>query len=131
MRGLDLRHGAVEEPPEFRHPLDRHAEAAREDVETAAHGGFHRLRALGRDPDGRVGPLDGLREYGSLGELEKFAVVAERLAAERLEEDVHGLFPPPARAVQLEPEPLELVVLVAPPEPDVDAPAGQEIEGRD
>src|SRR6266478_1230118 len=131
MRRLDLRHRAVEEPPELRHPLDRHAETAREHVEPAADSRLHGLGALRRDPDGRVRPLDGLREHGGLGELEEFPVVAEGLAAERLEDDVDRLLPSPARAVQLEPQPLELVVLVAPPEPDVDAPPGEEIEGRD
>src|SRR5438270_290943 len=60
LRGLELADQAVEEPAELGHALDRHAEAAREHVEAAAHRRFDRLWTLRRD----VG-----RELGRTGEI--------------------------------------------------------------
>src|SRR2546425_9213334 len=130
-RTSDLGHHAVEEPAELGHALDGDAEAAREHMEPAAHGPLHRFRALRRDPDGRKRFLDGLREHRRLRDLEELPLVAERLAAERLQDDVDRLLPPRAAALQLEAEPLELVALVAAAEPDVEAPAAEQVERRD
>ena len=126
--GLHFRDQAVELPPEVRHALDRDAEAPGEQVEAAAHRGFDGLRTLRRHPDRRVRLLQGLRKDRRLWNLEELAVVGERLAVERLEDDVDGLFPARPGAVELQPEPLELVVLVAAPEPDIDAPARQLVQ---
>src|SRR5262249_61510837 len=57
MRRLVLGDDTIEEPAELAHPLDGHAEAAREHVEAAAHGRLHRLWALRGDPDRRAGAV--------------------------------------------------------------------------
>ena len=120
LRGLELADQAIEEPAELGHPLDGHAEAAREHVEAAAHRRFHRLRALRRDPDRGTRLLERLREHHGLRDLEELAVVAEGPALERLQEDVDRLLPPRAAALELEAEALELVRLVAAPQADVE-----------
>jgi len=78
-----------------------------------------------------VRPLERLREDRRLRDLVELAVVAERPALERLQDDVDRLVPAGAAGVELEPEPLELVVLVAAAEPDVDPAPGEEVERRD
>ena len=128
---LDLRHEPVEETTELRSPLDRDAEATGEHVESATHRRLDGSRALRRDPDRRMRTLDRLREHGRLGNREELSLVAERLPTERFQDDVDGFFPAVAALLQLEAEALELVVLVAAAETDVDASAGQEIERRD
>ena len=83
----------LEDLPELGEPLDRHAEAAGEHVEAASHRRFDRIRALRRDPDRRTRLLHRLREDRRLGNLEELAFVAERLAFERLQDDVERLVP--------------------------------------
>src|SRR4030095_8538275 len=112
-RRLHLGHEAVELPPKFPHALDGHAEAAGEEVEAAPHGGLDRLWALRGHPDGRVRTLEGLRKDRGLRDLEELALVREGLAGERLQDDVDRFLPARPRAVQFEPQALELVVLVA------------------
>src|SRR5205085_1995003 len=92
---------------------------------------FDRLRALRRDPDRRMRSLKRLREDHRLRDLEDLSVVREGLTGKGFQDDVDRLFPARARAVELEPEALELVVLVAAAEADVHAPAREEIERRD
>ena len=65
------------------------------------------------------------------GDLVELPVVGERLALEGLEDDVDRLLPAHAAGRQLQTEALELVVLVAAPEPDVDPAAGQQIQRGD
>src|SRR5262249_47066666 len=83
------------------------------------------------DPDRWMRLLDRPREHGRLGNGEELSLIAERLTAERLQDHIDGLFPPVAALLELETEALELVVLVAAAEADVDAAAGQQIERRD
>src|SRR5207244_11257353 len=82
-------------------------------------------------PYWRTPCLDGLRQDRRPEDLEDLAVVGEGLALERLQDDVDGLVPSRAAALELEAEALELVVLVAAPEADVDPPAREEIERGD
>src|SRR5204863_7639051 len=128
---LHLRDDAVEELAELRHALERHAEAARQHVESASHRALHRVRTLRGDPDRRPRRLDGLRKDRGLGNLEDLAVVGEGPALERLQDDVDRLLPARAAALQLESEALELVVLVAAAETDVHAAAREQIERGD
>jgi hypothetical protein len=72
-----------------------------------------------------------LREDSGLGDPVELALVAERSARERLQDHVHRLLPPRAPALEPEPEALELVVLVAAAEPDVEPARGEEREGGD
>src|SRR4029450_10014429 len=112
-RRLELADQAIEEAPELGHALDRHAAAAGEHVEAAAHRRFHGFRTLSRDPDRRAGLLERLREHHRLGDLEELAVVAEGPALEGLQEDVDRFLPSRPAALELEAETLELVRLVA------------------
>src|SRR3989442_1867875 len=128
VRWRDLGDGLVEEPAELGQALDRDAEPTGEHVEPAAHGRLQRIRALRRDPDRRMRFLERLREHRRLGDLEELAVVAEGPALEGFHDDVDGLVPALAPALELEAEPLELVVLVAAAEADVEAPAAQQVE---
>ena len=118
-----LGHVRVEDPAELAQPLDRHAEAAGQEVKAAAHGGLDGIGALGRHPDGRVRLLHRLGEDGGLGDLVVLAVVAERLAGQREQDDVDGFLPARAALAQVLTEAFEFVALVAAAEADVEAPA--------
>src|SRR2546428_13872264 len=116
---------ALREPANLALPLGGTAKTAGEHIEAAAHGPFHRLGALRRDQGRRARLLERLREHRGLRDLEELPVVAEGLAAEGLHQNVERLLPARAAALELEAEALELVGLVAAPESDVEAPAGQ------
>src|SRR6266850_648538 len=131
LRRLHLVDAFIEERAELAHALDGHAEAAGEHVEAAPHRRLDGIRALCGDPDRRPRLLQRLREDRGLRDLEELAVVRERTALEGQQEDVHGLLPPVAARGELQAEPLELVVLIAAPEADVDPAAGQQVERGD
>src|SRR5262245_25538771 len=128
---LDVCHHLAEQLAVVGELLDRDAEAAGEHVEAALHCCLYRVRALRRDPYRRVRLLCGLGEDARFRKLEVLALVGERLPLERLEDDVDGLVPALAPLVELEAEALELVLLVAAPEADVEAAAAHHVERRD
>src|SRR5688572_6637797 len=130
-RVLRLGERFLQHPAELREPGERDAEAAGQHVEAAPRRVIEGVGALRRHPDRRVRLLQRLREDRGLRNLENLALVGERLAFERLHQDVDRLVPALSARIELETEALELVALVAAAEPDVDASAGEQVERRD
>ena len=111
--------------------IHRDAEAAGQHIKAATHRSLERIGALRDDPDRRMRRLQRLRKHHGVGYLEVLAVVAERLALERSENDVERFVPAIFGLFKFEAEALEFIILIPAAEADIEPPAAEQIERGD
>ena len=107
-------------------------ERERERSDAVLRGQLDRFSAGARDPDGGMGPLDRFRHNVARREADVFSdVTGERRLGQAAQRDADALFPHRTLVARVDPERVELGRRGSFARAELDAPAGQDVEGRD